>query len=97
MAYPRPIQSMIDQFCILPGVGEKTGQRFAFHLLRQSPARLAEFAQAVLDLHGSLMTCLTCFDYAESNPCGLCVNAARDEPRRALQLAVIRYRTGAER
>ena len=87
MAYPRPIQAMIDFFCILPGVGEKTAQRFTFHLLRQSPDKLAGFAQAILDLHSTLLTCRTCHDYAESNPCGMCGNAARDRST----LCVIAY------
>jgi recombination protein RecR len=62
----------------MPGIGPKSAQRLAFHLLRQ-PRDVAEaLAQAVLDLKDSIVECSTCFNLGATNPCVVCTDLARD-------------------
>lgn len=78
MTYPAPIQSLIDHFRRLPGVGPKTAERFVFHLLRTPPASVQEFARTLTQLHQSIGRCLVCGTFAESSPCRICADPRRD-------------------
>ena len=73
-----PVARLIDAFARLPGGGPKTASRLAFFLLR-APDEIAQgLAQALLDLKAHTLLCAECFNVAESSPCSICANDARD-------------------
>ncbi len=73
-----PIARLIQQLAKLPGVGEKTAARLAFHILR-GPAEDADaLAAAITDLRGRIKLCGTCWDFTEADPCPICRDARRD-------------------
>lgn len=75
---PEPLERLIDEFTKLPGVGPKTAQRLAFHLL-ESPKQEVEFlAKAMVDAKRNLTHCGQCFTITDQNPCGLCRDVKRD-------------------
>lgn len=73
-----PLVRLIEQFERLPGIGRKTAQRLAFHLLDQSYARAEEFANAILDAHQKIKKCRTCQNLTDSELCPICARRDRD-------------------
>lgn len=62
----------------MPGIGPKTASRLAFFMLKQPALDVAAFADAVTNLQDSIIFCNTCFNMAESDPCKICVDPARN-------------------
>ncbi|MFH1233702.1 MAG: recombination mediator RecR [Patescibacteria group bacterium] len=85
MRFPASIQNLIDYFSKLPTVGPKTAERYVFHLLKQHPEWLQQFAQSIAELKEKTTICQTCMAIAETNPCSICVDRQRDKE----QLCVI--------
>ncbi len=79
MRFPRVIQNLIDDFSLLPTVGPKTAQRYAFYLLRQPQERLEQIAKHIYDLKEGLKICKNCMSIAENNPCLICSSKKRDK------------------
>ena len=77
MAYPQPIQRLIDYFAQLPTVGPKTAERYVFYLLKQSPQTLNDLAQALLTVKQQLTVCKNCQAIAIASPCPICSNTKR--------------------
>jgi recombination protein RecR len=77
-AYPPAFQALVEELASLPGVGSKTAQRLAFHLLKAGPERSASFASAVAALHLKVRTCPRCSNLCEGELCGICADASRD-------------------
>lgn len=75
---PKSLQNLINQFSKLPGIGPKTASRLAFFMLKQPALDVAAFADAVTNLQDSIIFCNTCFNMAESDPCKICVDPARN-------------------
>ena len=73
-----PIKRLIQELARLPGIGEKTATRLAFHLLRGPKHQPRELAQALLDVIDRVQLCSTCMTMTESDPCALCGDARRD-------------------
>ena len=73
-----PIARLIQQLAKLPGVGEKTAARLAFHILRASPEDATALAAAIADVRQKIRFCSTCCDLTESDPCAICRDARRD-------------------
>jgi recombination protein RecR len=73
-----PIARLIQQLAKLPGVGEKTAARLAFHILRASPEDASALAAAIADVRQKIRFCSTCCDLTESDPCAICRDARRD-------------------
>jgi recombination protein RecR len=73
-----PIARLIQQLARLPGVGEKTAARLAFHILRAAPEDAAALASAITDVRQKIRFCSTCCDLTESDPCAICRDARRD-------------------
>ncbi len=63
-----PIARLVEELQRLPGVGRKTAQRLAFHLLRQPTAEAERLAQAILDAKQNLRTCSVCHNITEQDP-----------------------------
>lgn len=77
-ATPPPITRLIEAFHRLPGIGPKSAQRLAFHLLRVSPEEALELANAVREVKEKIRFCSVCLNITESDPCSLCADTQRD-------------------
>jgi len=85
--YPRPVARLIEAFRRLPGVGPKSAQRYAFHVLRGSEQDAKTRADAILDVKTSIRPCTLCGNYSEHELCAICAN-----PRRSREtLCVVSY------
>lgn len=82
-----PIARLIVELGKLPGVGEKTAARLAFHILREPLEDAHALAQAITDLRAKIRLCSSCWDFTETDPCVLC----RDERRDAHLLCVVAH------
>jgi recombination protein RecR len=78
-ALARPLARLIDELSKLPGVGPKTAQRLAYHILRSSSLDADQLAAAVRSVKTDLRYCSVCFNIAESDPCPLCSSDERDQ------------------
>jgi len=76
---PQNVQSLIDEFSRLPGIGPKTAQRLTFYLLRSSEKDLGNLGEAVLNLKNDIKTCSVCSNIAESDPCYICEDPQREK------------------
>ncbi|MCC6993820.1 MAG: recombination protein RecR [Deltaproteobacteria bacterium] len=73
-----PITRLIHELGKLPGIGERTATRLAFHVMR-APESLAQgLAQALLDVKAKVRLCSSCMNLTEDDPCALCADARRD-------------------
>jgi recombination protein RecR len=79
MAYAEPITRLIQELAKLPGIGEKTAERLAFHLLAQPKSEALLLAQAVRDLKEQVKSCAGCYTISEKDPCEICSDARRDQ------------------
>jgi recombination protein RecR len=77
----RPIARVVDELARLPGIGPKTAQRLAYYLLRVPTEQAEALASAIIELKRNVVFCGTCFNPAESTPCDICANPARDRSR----------------
>jgi recombination protein RecR len=77
-ALARPLAKLIDELSKLPGVGPKTAQRLAYHILRAPNADADALAVAVRSVKTDLRYCSTCFNIAETDPCAVCAADDRD-------------------
>jgi recombination protein RecR len=76
--YAEPMARLIEELKKLPGVGTKSAQRFAFHILRGSDADAAALAEAVQGLKANLQLCSVCNNVTDVDPCVFCANSARN-------------------
>ena len=73
-----PIERLISELSKLPGVGRKTAQRFALHLLKVDPADVASLVSALSELRERMRTCETCFNLSDGPRCPICADPRRD-------------------
>jgi recombination protein RecR len=73
-----PIRRLIQELARLPGIGEKTATRLAFHLIRSSHQQIRDLAQALLDATERIRLCSVCMNMTETDPCALCTDPRRD-------------------
>jgi recombination protein RecR len=78
-AYPRALANLIYELEKLPGVGPKTAQRLALHLLRASGDDAAALVAAISEVKQKIRDCRICFNYTDEEICGVCADANRDE------------------
>jgi len=74
----RPLETLIDEFRRLPGIGRKSAERIAFHLLAGPPDVAARLAAAVAVLHASVHRCRQCGNFSTGDLCDVCSNPGRD-------------------
>ena len=79
MAYPRPLERLISAFERFPGVGRRTAERLAFHVLRDPKARA--LAPAIEEAVRDTKRCGTCCNVTDTDPCSVCGDAERDAAR----------------
>jgi recombination protein RecR len=75
---PEPLERLIQELSRLPGIGPKTAQRLAFHLLRSDRQRADSLAQAIGDVKARIGYCERCYNIAEGNLCWICSSPRRD-------------------
>jgi recombination protein RecR len=76
--YAQPVQELIDELGRLPGVGPKSAQRIAFHLLKVDKVDALRLAHAISEAKDRVTFCEQCFNIAEGGSCGLCTDERRD-------------------
>ena len=76
---PEPLERLINELSRLPGVGPKTAQRLAFHVLRADRQRAEALAQAIVDVKARITYCERCYNIAEGDLCAICASARRDQ------------------
>ena len=76
--FAEPLERVIQQFKRLPGIGQKSAQRIAFHLLRAPREDAQYLAQAVLDVKDKLVICARCNNISDSELCNFCRDTNRD-------------------
>jgi recombination protein RecR len=77
--YAEPLARLIEELKKLPGVGTKSAQRFAFHILRSSDDDAAALAEAVRGLKASLCLCSVCNNVTDIDPCSYCSSPTRNQ------------------
>ncbi len=77
--YAEPMARLIEELKKLPGVGTKSAQRFAFHILRSSDEDAAALAEAVQGLKASLRLCSICNNITDVDPCAYCASPVRNQ------------------
>lgn len=83
--YPQSVENLIREFKQLPGIGEKTAERFVFQLLRRGQESCRRLADAIYALERSIRTCSSCRSASETDPCVIC----RDPSRKADEVCVV--------
>lgn len=76
--YAAPVQRLVTELSKLPGVGGRTAQRLAFHLLRTSPEDALGLADAIREVKEKIGLCEVCFNLAEGPTCTICADERRD-------------------
>jgi recombination protein RecR len=77
-AYAPPVQRLVMELSKLPGVGNRTAQRLAFHILRASGEDASALAQAIVDVKEKIRLCEVCFNLTDETRCRICVDERRD-------------------
>ena len=77
-AYTPPVQALIDELGRLPGIGPRSAQRLAMHLVKSDGEDVARLARALVDAKQKVRFCGQCFNLADDDLCGVCSDAKRD-------------------
>jgi recombination protein RecR len=78
-SYTQSIQNLMNELASLPGIGMRSAERIAFHLLKQKPADAMKLADAIREVKTRIKHCSICYNLTEADPCGICTNASRDQ------------------
>ena len=76
--YPAALERLTEQFAQLPGIGGKTAQRLAFHLLNLPPERAQAFADAIVEARAAIHSCPICQNLTDLPVCSICDDDRRD-------------------
>ncbi|HVM59802.1 MAG TPA: recombination mediator RecR [Verrucomicrobiae bacterium] len=79
MDYPGPVQNLITQVARLPGIGKRSAERIALHLLKADGETNRQLAQSILDAKARIRNCSRCGSYTEHDPCEICASPRRDQ------------------
>lgn len=77
-SYTQSIQNLMNELASLPGIGMRSAERIAFHLLKQSPEEAMRLADAIRDVKTHIKHCSICFNLTEQDPCNICADPNRD-------------------
>src|SRR5580765_8217475 len=69
----------MNELARLPGIGMRSAERIAFHLLKQKPEEAMKLAEAIRDVKTRIKHCSTCYNLTEQDPCDICSNPAREQ------------------
>lgn len=76
--YSEPIDRLINEFSKLPGIGSKTAQRLAFHVINMNPNDVSSLAKALIDVKNEIKYCKVCCNISDTEICSICSNSHRD-------------------
>ena len=76
--YEGVVQDLIDELGRLPGIGPKSAQRIAFHLLQAEPTDVRRLADVLIEVKAKVKFCVTCFNVSEDEQCRICRDPRRD-------------------
>lgn len=76
--YPRAVDRLIDEFAALPGIGRRSAERLAFHILRSPEERALALANAIREIKTSVRHCDICWNLSDAGTCRICADPARD-------------------
>ena len=79
MDYPTPVQNLITQLAKLPGIGKRSAERIALHLLKANGDTNRQLSQAIVDAKAKIRNCSRCGSYTENDPCEICANPRREQ------------------
>ncbi len=79
MEYTKPLAQLIEFFQKFPGIGPKSAQRMAFHLLKMPLPEVQRFSQVLVEAKENIHYCDICFNMSASNPCEICSDDRRDK------------------
>jgi recombination protein RecR len=74
----KPLQGLVEAFELLPGIGRRTAERLAYHILRTPPDEALKLAEAIQNVKLNLRHCKACFNIAEGELCSICEDDSRD-------------------
>lgn len=77
--FPPSLENLIDKFAALPGIGKKSAQRLAFHVLSLPDGEAASFASAIMEAKNSVHCCPVCQNLTDGELCSVCDDARRDK------------------
>ena len=77
--YAPPVQRLVSELSKLPGIGNRTAQRLAFHILRASPENAASLAGAIAEVKEKIRLCEVCFNLTDEVRCRICQDPRRDQ------------------
>jgi recombination protein RecR len=78
-SHTQSIQNLMNELLRLPGIGMRSAERIAFHLLKQNPEEAMKLADAIRDVKTRIKHCSICYNLTESDPCNICSNGSRDQ------------------
>lgn len=81
MKLPKSVENVIVELEKLPGIGPKSAQRLTYHLLNAPKEYSLSLASAIAELKEKTISCTTCFNIAEENPCSICSSKGRDKSK----------------
>ncbi len=92
--FEKPVQKLIDELTRLPGIGRKSAQRLAFHLLNAEETYARGLARAIVDLREQTTLCIRCYNVTSGVECSICLDEHRDPAmvcvvERAQDIAVV--------
>ncbi len=77
-SYAEPLTNLINRLSKLPGIGPKSAQRLAYHLLYMPDIEVEKLAESLLDVKKSVHQCAVCFNLTEKSPCNICEDETRN-------------------
>jgi recombination protein RecR len=77
-SYPEPVARLIEALQRLPGIGPKTAQRLTFFMLKRPAEEIRELAESLVGVKERIVSCSTCFNVTDLDPCRICSDPARD-------------------
>lgn len=80
-AYPEPVDRLIGELASLPGIGRRSAERLAFHLLKSDEPKAMALARAIADVKRAVRHCSVCSNLTDADPCPICADAGRDRSR----------------
>ena len=78
-SYTQSLQNLMSQLSRLPGIGMRSAERIAFHLLKQKPEEAMKLADAIRDVKTRIKHCSICYNLTEQDPCDICKDPSRDQ------------------
>jgi recombination protein RecR len=79
MSLPEPLTRLVEQLQKLPGIGAKSAQRLAFHILKTPREDAERLCDAIRDVKDRVTYCSTCNNITDADPCGFCTSPSRDQ------------------